>query len=126
MDETWHVERSSQQVIPELVTALQDRGLRPALTFDLQAARDHQAACCCPHHGTEQCTCQYAVLLVYAPDSQVYRTVTIHGRDGQVWLNLLKSSSSPLGARPVDQVLKADLLEILARLGSLSPAGEIS
>jgi uncharacterized Zn finger protein len=66
MDYTLRIDRPSEQVIPELVQDLQRRGIRVMLTFDLQLARAQQVTCNCPHHGTVQCTCQYAVLLVYA------------------------------------------------------------
>ena len=40
-------------------------GLSVLRTFDLQTARQAQAVCPCPHHGTDQCDCQMVVLLVY-------------------------------------------------------------
>jgi hypothetical protein len=51
----------------EAVTAvLKGRGYQVVRTFDLQSALGHYVEDCpCPHHGTEDCTCQYVVLLAY-------------------------------------------------------------
>ncbi len=122
MDHTLRVDRPSEQVIPELVNALQRRGLRVMITFDLQLARANQVDCQCPHHGTERCTCQYAVLLAYARrgKSEVYRTITIHGRDQQVWLSLLKSPKLPNRAYTAYEALGSELLDILLGLANQS------
>ncbi len=118
MDYTVRVDRPSEQVIPELVNALERRDLRVMITFDLQLARAHQVDCHCPHHGTEECTCQYAVLLVYGQKqgSGVYRTVTVHGRDGEVWLSLLQSPTLPAEVRSAHEALGKELLDILLGL----------
>jgi hypothetical protein len=122
MDYTLRVDSPSEQVISELVKALQRRGLRVMITFDLQLARAHQVDCQCPHHGTEHCTCQYAVLLAYARrgKSAVYRTITIHGRDRQVWLSLLKSPTLADNAHLAYEALGLELLDILSGLANPS------
>jgi hypothetical protein len=123
MNYTVHVERPSEEVIPELVNRLERQGLHVMITFDLQLARANQADCQCPHHGTERCTCQYAVLLVYDPKprSSAHRTITAHGRDGEVWLSLLKSPTLRTDARPTSEAMGVDLLELLSNLsGSFS------
>ena len=118
MDYTLHVDRPSEQVIPELVADLEQRGLRVMITFDLQLARASQVDCRCPHHGTEECTCQYAVLLVYdrMRERGVYRTLTLHGRDGEVWLSLLQSPTLPADVRLAYEALGKELLELLLKL----------
>ena len=122
MDYTVHVDRSSEQVIPDLVNALQRRNLRVMVTFDLQLARTHQADCRCPHHDTERCACQYAVLLVYGQKqgSDAYRTITAHGRDGEVWLSLLKSPKLPAGSHLAHEALGKDLLDLMLGLAGTS------
>lgn len=123
MDHTLRVDRPSEQVIPELVNALQRQGLRVMITFDLQLARANQVDCHCPHHGTERCTCQYAVLLAYSDQGQesaVYRTITIHGRDQQVWLSLLRSPALPANEHSAHEALGSELLSIL--LGLANPS----
>lgn len=125
MDYTVHVDRPSEQVIPELVNALERRRLRVMVTFDLQLARAHQGGCRCPHHGTERCTCQYAVLLVYnqKQGSGANRTITAHGRDGEVWLSLLRSPTLSAEASPAHEALGKELLDLLLGLAGMSQAG---
>jgi hypothetical protein len=128
-DYTVHVDRPSEEVIPELVTILERHGLRVMITFDLQLARANQVDCHCPHHGTERCTCQYAVLLVYdqKQGSGTYRTITLHGRDGQIWLSLLRCTSPPgksptnsAGARGCHETLERTLLDLLLSLAGVA------
>jgi len=124
MEYTLHLDRPSERVIPKLVADLERRGLRVMITFDLQLARAHRGDCRCPHHGTERCTCQYAVLLVYdrAQGSGVCRTLTLHGRDEEVWLSLLQSPALPAGARPAHEALGREVLDILLGLVHLQGA----
>ncbi|MCL7453078.1 MAG: hypothetical protein M8467_08510 [Anaerolineae bacterium] len=59
---------SSNPVIEAVTALLERRGYRVTRSFDLQSARNHHVEHCpCPHHGTEECTCQYVVLLAYPP-----------------------------------------------------------
>jgi hypothetical protein len=123
MDYTLQVNRPSEQVIPDLVSTLQRQALQVATSFDLQVARAGQQPCDCPHHGTERCTCQYAVLLVHDPAQKgVSRTITVHGRDRQVWLSLLKSPAPPPEAIPAHKALETRLLDILLSLTTISRA----
>lgn len=126
VDYTLRVDRSSEQVIPELVRALQRQGLQATISFDLQLARAGHTDCDCPDHGMEGCTCQYAILLVYDPQpgSGLYRTITIHGQDEQVWLSLLKDPVSPTENTLIYEAVEALLLNILLRLAS-TPGAEI-
>ena len=122
MDYTMHVGRPTEEVIPELVNALERQGLHVMITFDLQLARSHQTDCCCPHHGTERCTCQYAVLMVYRQKQGTgpHRTITAHGRDREMWLSLPESPMLPTGSQPNYEALGRELLEILLELGATS------
>lgn len=119
MDCTVHIERTNEWVMPELLTALQRQGLNVITTFDFQLAQAPHVACHCPHHGTEQCNCQYVVLLVYEPqyDNAVYRTITVHGQDEQVWLSLLERPGMPAGNTRPHVDLEAKLLDTLQELG---------
>jgi hypothetical protein len=126
MDYTLHVDQPSERVIPNLMSALQRRELRAMITFDLRLARADHVDCDCPYHSTEDCTCQYAVLLVYDPkqESGVYRTITIHGRDEEVWLSLLKDPSPPTENTLIHEALEAVLLDTLLSLVG-TPRAEI-
>ena len=120
MDYTVRINQPNKQIIPDLIQALERQKLRAILTFDFQHARSPHISCGCPHHGTDACNCQYAVLLVYEPQHgyEVYRTITIHGRDEQVWLSLLKKPASPKQLVPAHEALKIKLLEILLSLAA--------
>ncbi len=122
MDYTVHVDRPSEQVIPELINSLERRGLRVIVTFDLQLARAHQVDCRCAYHDTERCTCQYTVLMIYTQKQGTgpHRTITAHGRDGQVWVSLLKRPALLTDARPDHEVLEKELLDLLLELAGLS------
>ncbi|MBI3738878.1 MAG: hypothetical protein HY258_07510 [Chloroflexi bacterium] len=82
-------------------------GFRVVQTFDLQVARLAHPDCPCPHHETEDCTCQMIVLLIYRNKSGPV-TLILHGRDSQTWLSL----ASPLMQR-ADRHLEAAILHAL-------------
>ncbi|HHH41093.1 MAG TPA: hypothetical protein ENK56_03720 [Chloroflexi bacterium] len=105
MNELMRVARDWQEVVERLIQALETQGMRVYRSFDLRTALAALPDCGCPHHGTEQCTCQYAVLLVYGDAPSPAQVVT-HGRDGQTWLSVL-------GADDPSPSLKARILELL-------------
>jgi len=119
MAHTLHLNQSSEDVLRSLVKALNRRELQAVASFNLRQARAQQVDCPCPYHETEDCSCQYIVLLVFAPKrpSEGYRTITLHGRDGQVWLSLLENSIPLSGSRCGScDFLEAVLLNILLGL----------
>ena len=73
---------SSEQVVPAITAVLAQHEYRVARSIDLRSVPTYSAADCpCPHHGTEQCTCQYVVLLVYRPAAgllEAPRVLTVH------------------------------------------------
>lgn len=85
---------SCKQVDEWVRASLSRAGLRVVPTFDLQIARLAHPDCSCPHHGTEQCSCQLVILLIYGKQEEP-ATMVIHGRDGKTWL----SFSTPLETR---------------------------
>lgn len=86
---------------------LTDAGFRVMQTFDLQVARLAHADCPCPHHGTDRCSCQMIVLLVYRNEDNP-ATLVIHSQDGRTWLSL----AGPTGQR-ADQHLDASIRHVL-------------
>lgn len=127
MDYTVHIDRSSDEVVPDLVNALQRRNLRVKITFDLQLARAHQVDCRCAYHDTERCTCQYAVLMVYRQKQGTgpFRTITAHGRDGQVWVSLLKRPARMAGSQLDHEALEKELLDLLLELAAPSHTEQV-
>jgi hypothetical protein len=76
-------EQTDQWVREKLTFA----GLRVVPTFDLQIARLAHPECECPNHGTEQCSCQMVILLVYGKQEDP-ATLVIHGQDGKTWISM--------------------------------------
>ena len=74
------------------------QGLRVVRSFDLHAALATHADCECPHHGTEQCSCQFVVLLVYGAPSTSTEfapvVVTTHSRDGQAEVEIVQDANA--------------------------------
>ena len=125
MDYTVRLEHPGEQVIPQLIGALQRQGLQATISFDLRLARADHADCDCPYHGQAECTCQYAVLLVYDPAQEdgTYRTITLHGRDETVWLTLLQSSVPHNGNAIAHEAIEAIIMEALLSL--VAPVQEV-
>lgn len=65
MAEKYLFEAPGEAVATAVAEALFRRGLRPMRSFDLRLALEAHHDCPCPYHGTEECTCQFIVLLVY-------------------------------------------------------------
>jgi hypothetical protein len=82
-------------------------GLQVVPTFDLQIARLAHPDCSCPHHGTEQCSCQLVILLVYGKQEDP-ATLVIHGQDGKTWISL----ATPMETRS-HQSLEASVRHML-------------
>ena len=57
--------QSTETTVAWAMQRLMARGFQVERTFDLHAARLAQVDCTCPHHGTNDCTCQMIVLLVH-------------------------------------------------------------
>lgn len=91
------------RVIQQVSHLLTDAGFMVVESFDLQDARANHSSCSCPHHGTSQCTCQLAVLLVYGTDGNPV-TLTIHGNDERTELSLVEAP-----AQVVDPVMKKNI-----------------
>jgi len=53
-------------------------GFRVSRSFDLRSAMAARGDCECPDHGTEACTCQFAVLLAYAFPTGPPLVITAH------------------------------------------------
>lgn len=71
-----------------LIQQITGAGLRAMRTFDLRMARAAHGDCPCPHHGSEQCTCQMVVLLVYGSAPHPLSLVA-HGSAERTWVSLV-------------------------------------
>jgi hypothetical protein len=128
MNYTVRLDQSSEQVTTRLMDALQQQGLQVTVSFDLRLARAGQIHCDCPYHGQAECTCQYAILLVYDPAQEdgTYRTMTLHGRDETVWLTLLQSPvphpGNTIAHEAVEAIIVDALLSLVAPVQAVEPA----
>ena len=88
------LDQSCDQVLTWVKGQLTSTGFRVVQTFDLQVARLAHPDCPCPHHGTDDCSCQMVVLLVYGKQDDP-ATLVIHGQDSRSWVSL----AGPVGKR---------------------------
>lgn len=108
MGPTVAFEGPSNQVVAALWSALVQRGYRLVRSFDLQSAlAQHEAGCGCPYHGTLLCTCQYVVLLAYAPDRSAVepQVLTVHTYEQTTWVTVHHNRS--IGAGETHVLLSA-------------------
>ena len=106
MDHKVRGSTDSQVAVQALTQALEAKGLRVYRSFDLRSALAVMPDCGCPHHGTDQCSCQYAVLLVYG-DTPSPAKVVVHGCDGQTSLSVPEANDAPTN-------LQGRILDIIA------------
>jgi hypothetical protein len=91
-----------QWINQRLVTA----NLRPRQTFDLHGARVGSHGFVCPTHGTNECDCQMAVILVYDGAIEPV-TLILYGNNGQAWLSIAEDANQKPDARLIDTIQKA-------------------
>jgi hypothetical protein len=80
------LDQTCEQVDTWVRAKLTEAGWRVVPTFDLRIARLAHSDCPCPHHGTESCSCQLVILLVYGRQKSP-ATLVIHGQDGKSWIS---------------------------------------
>ncbi|HLO14549.1 MAG TPA: hypothetical protein VK206_06960 [Anaerolineales bacterium] len=102
------LDQTCEQVQTWVNEKLTDAGFRVVPTFDLQIARLAHPDCPCPHHGTDDCSCQMVILLVYGKQTDP-ATLVIHGQDGKTWISL----ASPIETRS-RQNLESSVRHMLA------------
>lgn len=78
----------SQEAIRRTIDRLTFAGLRVVRSFDLRVALSAHTGSNCPHHGTDRCSCQMVMLLVY-DQSDTPVTLVIHGYDRQVQISIV-------------------------------------
>ena len=84
MKDSLALDAGSAQALPTILSTLQRYGFAAVQSFDLRSALSAHSGCACPYHATEQCTCQYIVLLVYPLTRATQASpvvVTLHSHD---------------------------------------------
>ena len=61
MDENISFDFDGESVAQAATATFARHGLTVMRSFDLRSALAGQPSCECPHHGTAECNCQYAV-----------------------------------------------------------------
>ena len=78
-----------------LMRTLENAGLIPVQSFDLQSARESLVdpeLCPCPSHGKSQCTCQYVVYIVRQEGCSPISLV-VHGYDDSTYISQVPPSN---------------------------------
>lgn len=81
------LDQTCDQVLTWVREKLTGADFRVVQTFNLQVARLAHPECPCPHHGTDDCSCQMVVLLVY-PKQDDPATLVIHGQERRSWVSV--------------------------------------
>lgn len=119
MTATISISADGEAVTRRVTVALVGRGFRVLRSFDLRSAVTGHHACPCPHHGTDQCTCQYVVLLAYGLTGAPI-VVTAHGRDAVTEVAIVEDANAP--SDPAATGLARAALEEAALTAALLPA----
>jgi hypothetical protein len=90
------------------IKILSKSGLRAVRTFDLKEARMAHSDCPCPQHGTDACSCQMAVVLVYEAEKTPV-SILVHSFQETSWFYLVDTPGQPL-----NQKLKTMIKESLS------------
>lgn len=113
-DDFGSIDQPSEISIPRIINMLSARGLQVERSFDLQTARQAHRGCPCPHHGSDECSCQIVFLLVYGEDLHP-ATLVAHGRDGRTRFAM---SNHP--ENNSTNLLEAEIRELLRAVNHLS------
>jgi hypothetical protein len=79
-----------EAALEALCDALRSAGFRVSRSFDLRSAMAAHGSCDCPDHGTDACTCQYAVLLAYALPTGSPVVITAHSSGCHTYVALVE------------------------------------
>jgi hypothetical protein len=96
----------SQETANIVTKMLSLAGLRAVRSFDLRSAAALAPDCTCPHHGTNQCDCQYLVFLIYGGQRSV-ATLAVHGHNGHSWVELTDRPAEHRDAGLEQAILRA-------------------
>ncbi len=112
-----------------VIAALTRHGMRVMCTFDLRSALAGHTGreagswnCNCPYHGTDRCTCQFIVLLVYG-EAGAPVVVNAHSHDALTQVRIAHPASGILGSattRP-DPRLAEQVVAVLAKAALATP-----
>lgn len=89
------VDIQCSKFVEPLKQALRDAGLWSFQSFDLQSTRALHDNCTCEYHGTNSCTCQLIVLLIYRALGDPI-TLVLDGRDELTYIFIVEETGSSI------------------------------
>ncbi len=96
----------SETATQTATTALTRHQLSIVRSFDLRSALGSHLGCDCPHHGTDQCNCQFVVLLIYGQAAEPV-VLTTHSRDDWTEARLVHDVNTIPNRQLVEAVMTA-------------------
>jgi hypothetical protein len=90
-----------------LSEALTRAGFRVSRSFDLRSAMEAQGSCICPDHGTEACTCQFAVLLAYALPTGSPAVITAHSSGPATYVSFVEEPGRVMDSAAAERAMAA-------------------
>ena len=96
----------SATVMAAAMADLTRQGLYVLRSFDLRSALAADGPCACPHHGSAHCNCQFLVLLIYGDFAQPV-VLTLHGRDAQTQVQIVRDATTVPDPRLAEKVMAA-------------------
>ena len=110
MNESLSFNFDGETVARAAIATFARHGLYVIRSFDLRSALAAQPGCECPHHGTAECNCQFAVLLVYS-DTGTLAALTLHSHDSQTYTQIVHDAATTPDPRLAAQIM-ATLVEV--------------
>lgn len=95
------VDIQCSRLIEPIKSSLIVKGLWTFESFDLRSTRAFHEGCSCPHHGTNECTCELVVLLVYHAVGEPISMV-LDGRDDQTFVFVTGEGKDAIPASAVE------------------------
>ncbi len=104
------------QMIKTATHLLTHAGFTVVASFDLQTACAKPMGCTCPQHGTDFCTCQFAILLVYGEDA-IPASLVLQGNDERTEFSIVE-----IPGQAISPAFKAKIMSTLHPSNFLSTA----
>ena len=104
--------------VEPLKKAFSDAGLWSFQSFDLQSTRALHEGCTCEYHGTNQCTCELVVLLVYRALGDPI-TLVLDGRDEKTYIFIVDDkgpSVRPATREMIERIISQTALRLFEQL----------
>lgn len=92
--------------VVEVIQKHSSANLQALRTFNLQISRASFTQGSCSKHGTEQCDCQFVVLLVYR-DKFPPTSLIAHGQNSKTWFALVDSPNQRISPRSMAVIRQA-------------------